>query len=74
MGKDFTLYESFAKTYKGHGTDFAIVGGIAWFCNRMMKKLSRRFQNRRRSRTRMIEFIEEKLAVDHPNTARITIR
>src|SRR5690625_1545286 len=22
------LYESFAKTYKGHGTDFALVGGL----------------------------------------------
>ena len=28
---DFTLYGSFAKTYKGHGTDRALVGGIMGF-------------------------------------------
>ena len=25
---DFTLYGSFAKTYKGHGTDKAVIAGI----------------------------------------------
>ncbi len=25
---EFDLYESFAKTYRGHGTDIALVGGI----------------------------------------------
>ena len=28
---DFTLYGSFAKTYKGHGTDRALLGGIMGF-------------------------------------------
>ncbi|MCL2559052.1 MAG: hypothetical protein FWE07_01080 [Turicibacter sp.] len=28
---EITLYESFAKTYKGHGTDVALVGGILNF-------------------------------------------
>lgn len=28
---EFTLYGSFAKTYKGHGTDFALLGGILGF-------------------------------------------
>ena len=27
----FTLYGSFAKTYRGHGTDRALVGGIMGF-------------------------------------------
>ena len=27
----FTLYGSFAKTYKGHGTDRALLGGIMGF-------------------------------------------
>ena len=27
-GQKFHLYGSFAKTYKGHGTDVAIVGGL----------------------------------------------
>lgn len=28
---DFTLYGSFAKTYKGHGTDRALLGGVMGF-------------------------------------------
>ena len=28
---DFTLYGSFAKTYHGHGTDRALLGGIMGF-------------------------------------------
>lgn len=28
---DFTLYNSFAKTYRGHGTDRALLGGIMGF-------------------------------------------
>ena len=28
---DFTLYGSFAKTYRGHGTDRALLGGIMGF-------------------------------------------
>ena len=28
---DLTLYGSFAKTYKGHGTDRALVGGLLGF-------------------------------------------
>ena len=28
---EFTLYGSFAKTYRGHGTDRALVGGIMGF-------------------------------------------
>ena len=30
---DFTLYGSFAKTYRGHGTDRALVAGILGFDN-----------------------------------------
>ena len=28
---EFTLYQSFAKTHKGHGTDLALLGGIMGF-------------------------------------------
>ncbi len=28
---EFTLYGSFAKTYRGHGTDRALLGGIMGF-------------------------------------------
>ena len=28
LSVDIYLYESFAKTYRGHGTDIALVGGL----------------------------------------------
>src|SRR5699024_2399246 len=65
------LYESFAKTYKGHGTDFALVGGILGFKTddpRMKESLSIAAQ-----RNIHVEFVEDEAAVDHPNTARIMI-
>ncbi|WP_404452569.1 L-serine ammonia-lyase, iron-sulfur-dependent subunit beta [Virgibacillus necropolis] len=65
------LYESFAKTYKGHGTDFAIVGGLLGFETddiRMSKALTIA-----KERNMEVEFIEESGASDHPNTARIKI-
>lgn len=65
------LYESFAKTYKGHGTDFALVGGLLDFETddpRMSKALEIAEE-----RNISIEFIEDTAAVDHPNTARLWI-
>lgn len=65
------LYESFAKTYKGHGTDFALVGGLLGFKTddpRMKESLSIATQ-----RNIHVEFVEDEAAVDHPNTARIMI-
>lgn len=65
------LYESFAKTYKGHGTDFALVGGLLGFETddlRMSKALEIA-----KEKNMTIEFIEDSSAVDHPNTARLVI-
>ncbi|GAA0435634.1 MAG: L-serine ammonia-lyase, iron-sulfur-dependent subunit beta [Bacillota bacterium] len=65
------LYESFAKTYKGHGTDFALAGGLLGFetdDTRMSNAL-----NIAKERDFYIEFIEDSAAVDHPNTARIVL-
>ncbi|EQB36457.1 serine dehydratase subunit beta [Virgibacillus sp. CM-4] len=65
------LYESFSKTYKGHGTDFALAGGLLGFDTddpRMKDALElAKEQNLK------IEFIEDSAAVDHPNTARIIV-
>lgn len=64
-----SLYESFAKTYRGHGTDVAIVGGLLDFDTddeRIIEAL-----NIAKERSMDIEFIEEAANVDHPNTARI---
>jgi len=65
------LYESFAKTYKGHGTDFALIGGLLGFETddpRMNKAL-----DIARDKNISIVFVEEDAKVDHPNTARLII-
>lgn len=65
------LYESFAKTYKGHGTDFALAGGLLGFETddpRMSKAL-----DIAKERGLEIEFVEDSAKVDHPNTARLMI-
>ncbi|WP_272942207.1 L-serine ammonia-lyase, iron-sulfur-dependent subunit beta [Alkalibacillus haloalkaliphilus] len=63
------LYGSFAKTYQGHGTDVALVGGILGFSTydeRIKDAL-----NLAKEANLDIEFIEEDGSSDHPNTARI---
>lgn len=65
------LYESFAKTYKGHGTDFALVGGLLGFetdDTRMSKALEIA-----KEKGMTVEFIEDSAKSDHPNTARLFI-
>jgi len=65
------LYESFAKTYKGHGTDFALAGGLLGYATddiRMRDALETAEKS-----GLDIEFIEDTSAVDHPNTARLLI-
>ncbi|MFC4023191.1 L-serine ammonia-lyase, iron-sulfur-dependent subunit beta [Oceanobacillus longus] len=65
------LYESFAKTYRGHGTDFALAGGLLGFETddpQMSKAL-----DIAKEKGLEIEFIEDSAAVDHPNTARLII-
>lgn len=76
LGKEPTwakiyLYESFAKTYKGHGTDFALVGGLLGYDTND----ERMRQSLQEAETKgiSIEFIEENVSVDHPNTARIQV-
>ncbi|GAA0331509.1 L-serine ammonia-lyase, iron-sulfur-dependent subunit beta [Bacillus carboniphilus] len=65
------LYGSFAETYKGHGTDVAIIGGLLdfdTFDERIIqaKELSKQ-------KGIKVRFIEEDAVTDHPNTARILI-
>ncbi|ARA85583.1 L-serine ammonia-lyase, iron-sulfur-dependent subunit beta [Bacillus sp. GM2] len=66
-----SLYGSFAETYKGHGTDVAIIGGLLDF---------ETFDERIKDSIRLaeekgiaIEFREEEAVPTHPNTARILI-
>lgn len=66
-----SLYGSFAKTYKGHGTDVAIVGGILdfdTFDERIIRSL-----DIAKERGLNIQFFEEDAIPDHPNTVRVSI-
>ncbi|WHY79299.1 L-serine ammonia-lyase, iron-sulfur-dependent subunit beta [Neobacillus sp. WH10] len=68
---NISLYGSFAKTYKGHGTDVAIVGGLLDFDTddvRIIKAID--IANEKGMK---LMFIEEDAIMDHPNTARIIV-
>lgn len=65
------LYGSFAKTYKGHGTDFALAGGLLGF-DTDDKRMSKALEIAK-ERGLDIEFIEDEAKTDHPNTARLII-
>jgi L-serine dehydratase len=66
-----SLYGSFAQTYKGHGTDVAIIGGILDFDTddeRIIKAI-----DIATDKGMKISFVEEDAITDHPNTARVFI-
>ncbi|ANC21207.1 serine dehydratase [Bacillus cereus] len=66
-----SLYGSFAKTYRGHGTDVALIGGILGFETddlRIPEALEIA-----KERKIEVEFIEEDANAPHPNTARIRL-
>jgi L-serine dehydratase len=66
-----SFYGSFAKTYKGHGTDVAIVGGILdydTFDTRIVEALTIAKQEGIK-----VTMTEEDAVTDHPNTARVII-
>jgi L-serine dehydratase len=68
---NISLYGSFAETYKGHGTDVAIVGGLLDFDTddpRIIDAI--KIAEKRGMKSR---FIEEDAVTDHPNTARVII-
>lgn len=66
------LYGSFAKTYRGHGTDIALVGGLLdfdTFDTRMPESL-----DIAKEAGMHVEFIESDELTDHPNTARLILQ
>ncbi|MED2973364.1 L-serine ammonia-lyase, iron-sulfur-dependent subunit beta [Fictibacillus sp. B-59209] len=66
-----SFYGSFAKTYRGHGTDVAIVGGILdfdTFDTRIVDALSLAEEQ-----GIDIKMSEEDALTDHPNTAKIIL-
>ncbi|MFX3624617.1 MAG: L-serine ammonia-lyase, iron-sulfur-dependent subunit beta [Ectobacillus sp.] len=64
-----SLFGSFAKTYKGHGTDVAIIGGILDF-DTDDPRIPSSLQLAKQAGIE-VTFIEEDAVTDHPNTARI---
>lgn len=65
------LYSSFAKTYQGHGTDVAIIGGLLDFDTddtRIADSL-----DIARQKGINVSFYQDEASTDHPNTARIKI-
>lgn len=65
------LYGSFAETYKGHGTDIAIIGGLLGF-DTFDERIRTSFDLAREAGL-TFEFIPESAHTEHPNTARIVI-
>ncbi|WP_342430577.1 L-serine ammonia-lyase, iron-sulfur-dependent subunit beta [Neobacillus sp. FSL H8-0543] len=66
-----SLYGSFAKTYKGHGTDYALIGGLLDFDT---------FDERIPSALELAEnagievkFVTETAVPEHPNTVKINL-
>lgn len=68
---DMTLYGSFAKTYKGHGTDRALLGGLLGF-----KEDDSRIRNARILAEEVkldYTFIESPLDIGHPNVVKFDL-
>ena len=68
---DMTLYGSFAKTYKGHGTDRALLGGLLGF-----KEDDKRIRNAKELADEAgldYTFIESPLDIGHPNVVKFDL-
>lgn len=68
---NISLYGSFAKTYRGHGTDVALIGGLLDFDTddpRIITAI-----DLAEEKGIKLRFIEEDAVTDHPNTARVII-
>lgn len=68
---EMTLYGSFAKTYKGHGTDRALLGGLLGF-----KEDDKRIRNAKEFADEAgldYTFIESPLDIGHPNVVKFDL-
>ncbi|AOV08301.1 L-serine ammonia-lyase, iron-sulfur-dependent subunit beta [Sporosarcina ureilytica] len=65
------LYGSFAETYKGHGTDVAIIGGLMDY-DTFDERIKTAFEDAKKAGF-TFEFIPEEEEMEHPNTAKIVI-
>ncbi|MEW9082829.1 L-serine ammonia-lyase, iron-sulfur-dependent subunit beta [Caldanaerobacter subterraneus] len=69
---EFILYESFARTYKGHGTDRALLAGILGF-DPDDERLPRSFEIAEELGLKF-KFTESDEEASHPNTVRMIIK
>ena len=67
-----TLYGSFKETYKGHGTDIALIGGLLGY-NTSDKRIRTSMDNAKLAGMEF-EFIESGIEHIHPNTAKIEVQ
>ena len=65
------LYGSFAETYKGHGTDIAIIGGLLGF-DTFDERIKTSFELAQKAGL-TYEFLPESGHTEHPNTARLVV-
>lgn len=65
------LYGSFAETYRGHGTDIAIIGGLLTY-DTYDERIKTAFEDAAQAGMEF-EFIPEEAHKEHPNTARIVM-
>jgi len=65
------LYGSFAKTYKGHGTDLALIGGLLGFDTNDTRM--RQADELAEEKGLKDSFLEDSAATDHPNTVRMQV-
>lgn len=65
------LYGSFAETYKGHGSDVAIIGGLLDY-DTFDERIKTAFEDAEKLGL-TFEFIPEEEEMDHPNTTKIVI-
>ena len=68
----FTLYGSFAKTYQGHGTDRALLGGILGFATHD-ERIRDAFDHAKEMGVEFQYVIDDETVTNHPNTADIDI-
>lgn len=66
-----SLYGSFAQTYRGHGTDIALIGGLLDF-DTYDERIKSSLEIAKDKGIK-VSFIEEDAIADHPNTARLII-
>jgi L-serine dehydratase len=64
-----TLYGSFAKTYRGHGTDIALIGGLLDF-DTFDQRIVQAFEFAKKENINIV-FKESNEITTHPNTVRL---